>query len=322
MGSKHIDVVMEGGGVKGIGLVGALEVLAHEGYHFRRVAGTSAGAIVGSLLAAGVKPKQIHQAISQLDFTDFQDESFIDRLGPFGKGLSIIFEKGIYEGKFLTTWLGDQLASAGVKTFADLKLTGKHAKDLPENQRYKLVVLVSDVTRGRLIRLPWDYHEYGLDPDQQLVADAVHASSAMPFYYEPVKLQSNLLVDGGLISNFPVWLFEPSKHKHNIDIPTIGLKLSAREEALGLRPESMTSSTLGFGFSILSTLTSALDQIHLDDPCTQRRTVFIDTFDLHSTDFGITPEQQVQLYQNGRSAAEKFLKDWNLTKFIKQCPGD
>lgn len=322
MTSKVIDVVMEGGGVKGIGLVGAADHLAKEGYHFRRIAGTSAGAIVGSLLAAGIKPKQIHQNIGQLDFTAFRDESLLDRFGPFGKGLSLIFEKGIYEGKFLTSWLGEQLASVGVRTFADLKLEGKHAKDLPENQRYKLVVLVSDVTRGRLIRLPWDYHEYGLDPDQQLVVDAVHASSALPFYYEPVKLQGNLLVDGGVISNFPVWLFEPSRHKHNTDIPTIGLKLSAREEALGLKPQNMTSTTLGYGFSILSTLTSALDQIHLDDPCTQRRTIFIDTFDMHSTEFDLSPQQQEQLYQSGQHAAQKFLKDWSLKKFIQHCSGD
>ena len=47
------DLVLEGGGVKGIALVGAISVLEERGYGFRRVAGTSAGAIVGALVAAG-----------------------------------------------------------------------------------------------------------------------------------------------------------------------------------------------------------------------------------------------------------------------------
>src|ERR1044072_7106847 len=46
------DLVLEGGGVKGIGLVGAAMRLAEHGYEFPRVAGTSAGAIVGAVLAA------------------------------------------------------------------------------------------------------------------------------------------------------------------------------------------------------------------------------------------------------------------------------
>jgi NTE family protein len=47
------DAVFEGGGVKGIGLVGAVTVMEERGYRWMNLAGTSAGAIVASLLAAG-----------------------------------------------------------------------------------------------------------------------------------------------------------------------------------------------------------------------------------------------------------------------------
>ncbi|HEY1441635.1 MAG TPA: patatin-like phospholipase family protein, partial [Mycobacterium sp.] len=50
--TAHVDLVCEGGGVRGIGLVGAVDALAAAGYEFPRVAGTSAGAIVASLVAA------------------------------------------------------------------------------------------------------------------------------------------------------------------------------------------------------------------------------------------------------------------------------
>jgi predicted acylesterase/phospholipase RssA len=50
---KRVDLVLEGGGVKGIGLIGALAVLEERGYVPQNVAGTSAGAIAAALIAAG-----------------------------------------------------------------------------------------------------------------------------------------------------------------------------------------------------------------------------------------------------------------------------
>src|SRR5699024_3768942 len=66
------------------------------------------------------------------------------------------------------------------------------------------------VTRRQLVRLPWDYRRvYGLDPDEQPVADAVRASMAIPLYFRPVTVTSakgrrSTLLDGGVLSNFPI----------------------------------------------------------------------------------------------------------------------
>ena len=51
--------MLEGGGVKGVGLVGAYAQLTEAGYEFHRIAGTSAGAIVGALIAAGMSPSEL-----------------------------------------------------------------------------------------------------------------------------------------------------------------------------------------------------------------------------------------------------------------------
>ena len=63
------DLVLEGGGTKLPGLVGAVEALAASGYDFHRIAGTSAGAIVGSLTAAGITPQALGTAEGLVDFT-------------------------------------------------------------------------------------------------------------------------------------------------------------------------------------------------------------------------------------------------------------
>ena len=75
------------------------------------------------------------------------------------------------------------------------------------------MVTATDITRGRLLRLPWDYARLGLDPDEQLVADAVRASISIPLFFEPVKLGDRTLVDGGVLSNFPIEIFDAARSR-------------------------------------------------------------------------------------------------------------
>jgi NTE family protein len=313
MTDKVCDIVLEGGGVKGIGLVGAITELANANYSFRRVAGTSAGAIVGALTAAGMPATEMAKVMQELDYKKFRDPGFLERFGLVGSTASLVFEKGIYEGNYLRTWLADQLEKYGVRTFADLRINEPWAKDLPPEHRYKLVVIVSDVSRGRMVRLPWDYASYGLDPDKQSVADAVRASMSIPFFYEPVNLKGNYLVDGGLLSNFPISLFDTTP-----DWPTFGIKLSAKAEALNTM--NPVKTPIDYTLAIISTATNAHDQMYVDDPCTQMRTMFVDTFDFKATDFDLSKDGQTKLFQSGQAAAKKFLASWDFPAFKKACP--
>ncbi len=114
------DAVFEGGGVKGIGLVGAVAVAEERGYQWVNVAGTSAGAIVAGLLAAGYSAAQMKEIMGELDYNKFKDTSLLDR-GPFlGPVASLTFEKGIYEGTFFENWMRELLREKEVETFKDL----------------------------------------------------------------------------------------------------------------------------------------------------------------------------------------------------------
>ena len=317
------DLVLEGGGVKGIGLVGAVSLLAQRGYEFRRVAGTSAGAVVGALVAAGMKPERMEEVMREVDYRRFRDSSVLDRIPLVGTVLSITFENGIYEGNYLKSWLAELLDDHGVRTFGDLRIDDDPGSDLPPERRYKLVVMTADVSSGRLIRLPWDYQRrYGLDPDRQLVVDAVRASMSIPFFFEPVKLHNvqtgkdNLLVDGGALSNFPIDAFDRTDGRPP-RWPTFGVKLSAKPEA-NLRPLSM-AGPLGLGLALVATMANAHDQMHLDDPCVLARTVLVDTDKVNPVDFNIGRPTQELLYANGRTAATKFLERWDWEAYLGRC---
>jgi NTE family protein len=316
------DLVLEGGGVKGIGLVGAYTVLKEEGYTFHRIAGTSAGAIVGALVAADIPVAEIHRIMRKVDYGKFQDQSFLDHLGLVGKGLSILFDKGIFEGDYLTEWLRDVLARHGKETFADLKLDDPGSALRPE-QSYRLVVMASDVSRGRLVRLPWDYPLYGLKPDDQSIAEAVRASMSIPFFYEPVKFKAedngkesvSYLVDGGMLSNFPVAVFDRKDNKPP-RWPTFGVKLSARPES-AQRQRFEIDGTLEFARAVVGTMMSWYDQMHIDDEAVLARTMFVDTTGVRATDFDLHESTQEKLYEEGREAAIDFLKVWDWQKYLE-----
>ena len=209
--TESIDLVLSGGGVLGIGHVGAAAVLEERGYDFQRLAGTSAGSIVAALLAAGATPDELHTLIGSLDYSRLLDEDALDRVPLLGPLLSVVFENGYASGNYFTEQLRSQLAQRGVHTFADLRSEDPGADPRPE-QQWRLMVMAADVTRGQLLRLPQDYVRYGLDPDAQPVAEAIRASISVPYLFEPFRLEhaggTSLLVDGGLVSNYPLDAFD------------------------------------------------------------------------------------------------------------------
>jgi len=322
------DLVLEGGGVKGIGLVGAFSTLVDHDYTFHRIAGTSAGAIVGALIAAGMPPEDLQRVMRSVDYGHFQDEGFVDHLGLVGKGISILFEKGIYEGRYLVEWLDGILMDLGARTFGDLRIEDPNSS-LPTERAYKLVIMASDVTRGRLVRLPWDYPRYGLDPDEQLVADAVRASMSIPFFYEPQRFYGrdeqgdrvrSFMVDGGMLSNFPIEVFDRTDGKPP-RWPTFGIKLSAKPSVPQLQRFEVNGA-LGLAKAMVGTMTNFHDQMHIDDPSVLARTMFVDTQHVKATDFDLDEPSQDMLFTNGERGAGKFLSGWDFERYVAEFRSD
>jgi len=336
------DLALEGGGVKGIAIVGAVSVLAEAGYRFPRVAGTSAGAIAGTLIAAisaaGKPMSSLKGYLDGLSFLKFMPEGkihhFLDHdLGRAGGALAdaaiLSHQMGLYSGDYLAQWLGPILQDEfGVRTFADLKITLEDdpGMSLPESRRYRVVVHTSDITRGELVRLPWDYNYYGHDRDAEEVVGAVRASMSIPFFFEPVTFDALAAdvdvphpgggsitthydpgtvtwVDGGMLRNFPINAFTrmdgaPPRW------PTIGIKLSSLQTSFG--PTKAATTTFHVARSCLSTMMNEWDAYNVDESAAAR-TIFVDNAGITATDFNLTTAQQNQLFLNGVDAATAFV---------------
>ena len=312
------DLVLEGGGVKGIALVGAITVLMERGYTFERVAGTSAGSIVGALVAAGFTADEMTATVKAVDYSKFQDGRPWDDV-VVGKLVDLLEHDGVYDGNYLKTWLGQQLATKNMTTFATMPYTDPDGHSVPPEKAYKLVVNVSDITQGALRQLPWDYQaRYGIDASTMDIVDAVRCSMSIPLFYRPVKLHTpsgvtSWIVDGGMLSNFPVDAFDRKDGKRP-RWPTFGIKLSAAPET-DMAPHEVTG-TIDFAKSLIATMTGFFDRVHIEDQAVVDRTMFVDTGTIRATDFGLTSQDQDTLFASGQAAAEKFLLNWNFDDYI------
>ncbi|MDQ4128258.1 MAG: patatin-like phospholipase family protein [Actinomycetota bacterium] len=307
----YVDLVFEGGGVKGIALVGAFSVLEERGYEPQNMAGASAGAIVAALIAAGYGAGELKEIVAGLDYDQFKDEALEDRF-PMGKTLSILKDLGIYEGKAFEEWMRGLLEARDVRTFGDLV----RREDVDLKYRYKLQVIASDVTERRLLVLPRDAPKLGIeDPDDIDVAQAVRMSMSIPIFFEPVRFtnrrtdEEHLIVDGGMLSNFPVWLFDAEEPQW----PTIGMKLVQKpkspigEELAEPVPRGGVRQVIGYLRSLVDTMMAAHDRLYVEQHEFDRRTIGIDTLGVGTTEFDLSTERALALYESGRAAAEEFL---------------
>lgn len=292
---KKANGVFEGGGVKGIGLIGALKVAEERGYRFEHVAGNSAGAIVASLIAAGYNADELKKIMEDFKFSEMLRPTLLSRIPLIGVPLQLRRKLGLYNARYLYDTMEKHLTKKGIKTFRDLRTNGKGP------HKYKLQVITSDISRGCMTVLPNDLPKYGLEPDEFPVAKAVRMSMSIPMLFVPVKMKGSVFVDGVLCSNYPVWIFDDADRK----IPTFGFKIMSSEQ---YRPKKIDTPKKLIESSVL-TLMEASDQRYIRE-ADFNRTINIDTKKVGIAEFWLKKKDEKYLYDAGLKAATEFFDEY------------
>jgi NTE family protein len=295
------DGVFSGGGIKGLAFAGAVQAAAEAGYdEWVQLAGTSAGAIAAMMLAVGYDAQGLRTALDTVDFSKIAD------YGSLGKAeIPINVERlhGATHGKALKEWIEQLLAQAPrpATKFGDLDAG-------------KLRVVGTDLAHTRMIVFPDDVGLYvddrgkPLTPAEFSIVDAVRISAGYPYFFPPLSLRDaqtrkqGVLVDGGVCSPFPVFLFDHPQPAH----PTWGFRLFA-----GSAPEKPTYTDISGLLwpvdmlkAIVDTSTNALDGFELK--AFGPRTISLPTGDIPTLDFALTDAQKQELYDGGHKAAKAF----------------
>lgn len=297
------DGVFSGGGIKGLAFAGGLQAAAEAEYtEWMKLAGTSAGAITAMALAVGYDAKTLRETLDAFDFAKIAD------YGPLREAeipVNLELHMGATKGKALHAWIEELLAKAPAKAtvFGDLK---------PE----KLQVVGVDLAHSRMVVFPRDVALYideegkPLVPDEFPIADAVRISAGFPYFFPPMHLRDaqtkkqGVLVDGGVASAFPIFLFDKPEPKH----PTWGFRLFG-----GKSPEKPSHTEIGGLLwpvdmlkAIVDTSMNALDKLEM--VAFAPRTISIPTGDIPTLDFSLDQAQKKELYDSGYETAKKFFE--------------
>jgi NTE family protein len=321
------NLVFEGGGVKGIAYVGALQELKKRKIlkNIKRVGGTSAGAINAVLLALDYTLEETQEILSGLDFNNFMDNSW----GVVRDTKRLIEKYGWYKGDFFRSWMGNLIrekTGSEHSTFNDLS-----------NRKFRDLFLVGTNLSTQFAEV------FSIEHTPRMrVVDAVRISMSIPLFFAAVRnVREDVYVDGGVFDNYPIKLFDREKYvkkselsKHarkpeyyeteNAKLKKTSSRYIYNKETLGFRLDSGREISMfrdgaepqhqkiddffDYAWALSKSILNAQNNqyLHSDD---WHRTVYINTIGVNTTDFNLEDEKKEDLVKEGVKGVAKYF-DW------------
>jgi len=323
------NLVFEGGGVKGLAYLGALEVMGEHNIvpQIERVAGASAGAVMATVLSFRHGVQETIDLFNSLDFSQMLTSAH-ERFTRMPQRMKKDIDKplthlqavqrlnknfGLYTHTYFRQWMSEIITARcdgnSMATFADFK----------ERSFRDLYVITTNLSQNRS-----QVFSFETTP-QAPVIDAVQMSMSIPLFFEAIQFdgehigQGDWYVDGGLFNNFPITTFDQRRYADEkslfdgeINWETLGCHLHANEKCEGSKnPITDVSS---YFKNLLDSLLAIQKVRFEDNPFQKLRTIDIDDCCVSATDFSVNPasDKYNELAESGRAAARDFLKDYQL----------
>lgn len=212
------NLVFEGAGIRGIAYCGAISEMEANGMmqHIQRVGGTSAGAITALAVSIGYTGEELETITASINYKKFNDGNFA-----FAGGINRVSKYfGWYRSQEVDKWLGKLISkktgNADI-TFEELHAGGSRFKEL----------YVTGTSLNRQKAIVFSYEHF----PKMKIRDAVRISMSIPLYFEAVfmddegktynhpkdKKNLQVMVDGGFVANYPLWLFDSTRYQHDFN---------------------------------------------------------------------------------------------------------
>ncbi|XP_078585904.1 uncharacterized protein LOC144867709 [Branchiostoma floridae x Branchiostoma japonicum] len=220
------NLVLKGGGAKGIAYIGACQVLDEAGIlpNIKRFAGTSAGAITATLLAIGMSPQEMLEELSKKNLMDLLDPpvkkgwfGFLDRfphipgvpswltVDMMSMAMAAVTGRGVCEGEEFLNWFGDIL-DRNLKRLHPGKI-GLN-KDITFEQLYHTLGTELCIVAYNMVFGNETYFHVKTTPMMKIL-DTVRMSMSIPVAFKPYeRIPGFTFIDGGLAANYPIWAFD------------------------------------------------------------------------------------------------------------------
>lgn len=303
-------LVFSGGGIKGIAYGGSLLELQKYNilytsdniFKIKGICGVSAGSIIAALLAVGYTPDELYSIMTKIDFEDIAD----DKLGYIRDTLNFIEDWGVCPGKYILNLMGKLIE----------KKTGNSdysIEDLYNDKGIKLVIVSTDMTYQRSVYM------YPGNPIKEFsnipIKIAVRMSMSIPFAFEPYKYNGSYFVDGGVLDNFPLHVFDgeyPGEPKARLNLCepnpyVLGLNIMTSDELINydMIPKQVYDSLFEYGMAFINTFLAENDR-RVMTPSYWIRTIMLIAPNYPLTKFNLTTKEKEELVCIGKNSVNEF----------------
>jgi NTE family protein len=276
----------QGGGVGALGHIGAIKVLNDLNIlsKLTHVAGSSAGAIVATIVACRLPYETIKEIVSGIDYATLEDSSWL-----------VI--RDIYRIVHDLGWNSDK---AIIKLFKDIlqKYLGNKSitfGQIREKYGSFLIITATDVCAGNTVYYTPDTH-----PDMTIVK-ALRQSVSIPLFSPPVIEDNKMLVDGGTLDNYPIQKLYDYLSKEQV----FGVKLTSNSKSCpGINGE-LPKNLIEYASRLIKIIRHQAAKVHINED-DWKRTIKVDIGTISTTDFNLTEEQKSWLISQGVLAGKQF----------------
>ena len=298
---KYENLVFEGCGILGFAYCGVISELEKQGMlqNFKRFAGTSVGAIFAALLAANFTSDEVIK-IHKIMFFDNLSNKY-DMASSFN----------IYKNYGINS-------SSSIRKHINGILNTKLNQDVTMSELFKktgkeLVLVSCCLNREKPV-----YFHHATFPNVKLI-DAIIASLSIPLFFHPLSLTvfetEDYFVDGGVVDNYPIWIFNNIEalyqgdlstfNREQINPLTLGLKLLGKSNISPIRKP--VESVFNFTTQLINTMITQSDISSFSSSWIQQ-TILIPTGSIYFLNIDIKSEKIEELLKYGADAIQKHFK--------------
>lgn len=307
-------LVFSGGSTKAISYCGVLPILEEldilydkNNLKLKGIGGTSAGSIIALLLAIGYKPKEIHELLNDVDL----HKLFRDDIWLIKDAYNIVEFYGMCPGKYMLDFFGNLIKQK----------TGNEDytfEDLYRDKKIKLVMVTSNINRSMSVYM------YAGNPIKEYsdipLKIALRMSAGIPFIFEPYKYNNDYFVDGGLLDNYPIHIFDgkyPGDPNARLNIcepnnKVLGVKILPNDETLNytLSPRCEINTIYDYVTSYVNAFLVENDR-RIITPSFWKRTIPIMTPNYGIIKYDLSNKEKEELIELGKQSTIKYFKNKN-----------
>lgn len=296
------NLVFEGGGIRGLAFGGVVRFLEEHSIveHVKGVAGSSAGAIFAAGLAVGYTAQEMINLLTETNFESFKDDSW----GVVFDLIRLLTQYGVYKGDAFYNWFANVLE----KKTGNAKIT---FRQVYERYGKTLVITGSCLNRAQTYYFNHTDEKYADMP----IALAVRISMSIPFLYKAVRLGDDVMVDGGVLNNYPLFVFDGKRigdsnvtDEEIAKSKTVGFKLMTSNERTDGNLYNVNEKVEGpidFTKAFINATLIQIERGHIRSGYWDR-TVCINTHEISSLDFNLEPTKKALLVHEGYIATKNY----------------